>query len=152
MVTRKPYSLSFVRSILVGFVAIQDELGRLAGCSVAQIKFHVETIGQLFALIQTGAKFPYFDVCALPFEWSPPWFCCANPHGDLPTELGTSLYKVLMNFAVYKVFTFWRDGCSRRAFLPEDVPLGCTVSPTNAATEAVWIRWPIGCRYSPNTL
>lgn len=30
----------------------------------------------------------------------------------------------------------WRDRRSRRAFLSEDVPLGCTVSPTNAATEA----------------
>ena len=30
----------------------------------------------------------------------------------------------------------WRDRRSRRAFLPEDVPLGCTVSQTDAATEA----------------
>ena len=28
-----------------------------------------------------------------PFEWSPPWFCRANPYGNLLTELGTSLYQ-----------------------------------------------------------
>ena len=57
-------------TIHFGFVAIQDELGRLAGCAVAVVrtKFHVETVGQLFALIQTGAKFPYFGACAPPFE------------------------------------------------------------------------------------
>ena len=82
-------------TIHFGFVAIQDELGRLAGCAVTVVrtKFHVETVGQLFALIQTGTKFPYFGACASPFEWSLLWFCCVNPHGDLLTELGTSLHQ-----------------------------------------------------------
>ena len=32
--------------------------------AVVRTKFHVETVGQLFALIQTSAKFLYFGACA----------------------------------------------------------------------------------------